>query len=153
VYRRLGWRWTRQSPSPARPRHHREGAWPRPPAGRCHLGNLSLLYADRRDPVKAEQFSRRALAVTEKLEGAESPAVAVVLDNLAGFLVEQRRLDEAAGQLERAIAILDKAGNDRPHPDVAQMLDRLATLYREMGRGSQADEAARRAAAIRSRAP
>jgi tetratricopeptide (TPR) repeat protein len=123
-----------------------------PTAGRCHLGNLSALCRPARSGQGRAVQPPRA-AVTEKLEGAESPAVAVVLDNLAGFLVEQRRLDEAAGQLERAIAILDKAGNDRPHPDVAQMLDRLATLYREMGRGSQADEAARRAAAIRSRAP
>ena len=58
-------------------------------------------------PEEAEIYSRRALALKEKLLGAEHPDVAVTLNNLGLLLKKQGKLSEAAERYERALAIFE----------------------------------------------
>ena len=70
----------------------------------------------------------------------------------AGYYLDERgRYAEAALLLERALAICERIfGPD--HPDVAQSLSNLATVYRKQGRYAEAQPPHERALAIRERA-
>jgi CHAT domain-containing protein len=69
----------------------------------------------------------------------------------AGILYEAGRYSEAAEKLEHALAIRE-AALGKNHPDVAQSLNNLATLYSDQGMYGQAEPLYQRALAIREAA-
>jgi tetratricopeptide (TPR) repeat protein len=82
----------------------------------ANLHNLAAVLFARGDLAQAEQLYRRALAVKEKLLGADSTDAALTLNNLGALLKLAGRPEEAAGLLERAVTVLqDRIAPDHPH--------------------------------------
>jgi tetratricopeptide (TPR) repeat protein len=101
-------------------------------------------YAD------AIPLAERALAIREKVLGAEHPDVATSLNNLALLYRAMGNYPQAEPLLQRALAIREKMLGAE-HPDVATSLGNLALLYDEMGSYQQAEPLYQRALAIRER--
>jgi CHAT domain-containing protein len=102
-------------------------------------------YAD------AEGLYKRALAIREKVLGANHPEAAATLDNLAGVCANQGKYADAEELYKRALAINEKAlGKD--HPAVADTLNNLANVYLSQGKYAEAEGLYQRALAIREKA-
>jgi len=92
----------------------------------------------------AAMLIRRALAIKEKVHGADHPDIATSLSPLAGAEREQGHYAEAESLLKRALAIREKAfGPDSAW--VAQIVSNLASLYVEQQRYADAEPLLRRA--------
>ena len=98
----------------------------------------------------AEPLCRRVLAICEKVFGAEHPATATSLNNLAGLLDNQGNYDAAEPLYRRALAIREKVFGAE-HPDTASSLDNLAILLGHLGNYDAAEPHYRRALAIREK--
>jgi tetratricopeptide (TPR) repeat protein len=73
-----------------------------------HLHNLADIEQAAGRPTDAERLYRRALAIKERLLGAEHPEVGLVANNLGTLLQLQHRA-EAADWYRRALAIAERA--------------------------------------------
>ena len=76
--------------------------------------------------------------------GRDHPDLAATLNNLARTVLDQRRFAEAAGLLERAIAINERQGR-AGHDDMAFLYSNLATARRHLGSGREAEALYQRA--------
>ena len=109
------------------------------------LNNFGEFYRRTGDPVAAEQFYRRALAVAREighqaLEGA-------VLNNLGLTSTARREYDEAVSLLRQALALREKALGPE-HPDVAITLDNLGLAYAYKKDYAKAEEFIKRSLAM-----
>ncbi|MCP4307664.1 MAG: tetratricopeptide repeat protein, partial [bacterium] len=84
---------------------------------------------------EAEPLYRRALAILEKVLGAEHPAVATSLNNLAELYRDQGRYDEAEPLYRRALAILEK-GLGPEHPTTTIVRANYAALLEQKNKQS-----------------
>ena len=91
--------------------------------------------------------AREALTVAESTFGAEHPATAQSLNNLAAVLEAQGLYGEAESLLHRAVAIRQKVWGPE-HPDTAQSLSNLARVLRARGHDKEAESFYRQALAI-----
>jgi tetratricopeptide (TPR) repeat protein len=99
---------------------------------------------------EARPLLERALAIRERVLGADHPDTAWSLSNLASLLRAQGVYGEARPLLERALAIREQVL--RPdHPDVAQSLNSLGELLRMQRAYGEAGSLLERALAIRER--
>jgi len=99
--------------------------------------HLGLLAQDQGHFAEAEALFRKALAMIERSEGAESPLVAQALDNLGMALRAQEKRAEALPVLERALAIVEKSwGTD--HHQYGTALNSLGALLLDLGRHQEA---------------
>jgi CHAT domain-containing protein len=110
-----------------------------------------LLYYNQARYPEAEPLYLRALAIREKISGAEHIDVARTLTNLANIYQRQARYAEAELLYLRAIAILEKALGPE-HPDVADLLNNLAMLYNDQARYAEAEPLLLRSLAINEKA-
>ena len=101
-------------------------------------------YAD------AKLHYERALAITEAVQGADHPDVAVILNNLAIVLEDMGDLDAGKPLYERALAILEHVLGPE-HPSVAALLNNLAIVHSTTGEFPRAIELHDRALAIREK--
>ncbi|MCK5521695.1 MAG: tetratricopeptide repeat protein, partial [Thiomargarita sp.] len=92
-------------------------------------------------------LARRALAIIEKVLGAEHPDTATSLNNLALLLSNKGDYDSAEPLYRRALAIREKVLGAE-HPDTAQSLNNLALLLSKKGNYDGAEPLYRRALAI-----
>jgi len=99
---------------------------------------------------EAEPLYERALAIREKVLGAEHPDTAQSLNNLAVLYYNQGRYAEAEPLYVRALAIAEKVLGAE-HPDTASSLNNLAALYNNQGRYANAEPLYVRALAIREK--
>jgi tetratricopeptide (TPR) repeat protein len=99
------------------------------------------------DWTEAEPLMRRALAINEKSYGAEHPAAAIDLNNLAQLLQDTNRFGEAEPLMRRVLAIDEKSYGPE-HPEVAPDLNNLAMLLQATNRLSDAEPLMRRTLAI-----
>ncbi len=99
-------------------------------AGLCNsLGyHLSMIG----DYAGARPYLERALAIRQKVLGAEHSATAFSLNNLGSLLQEMGDLAGARPYLERAFRIIDKVLGAE-HPATATSLNNLGYLLQEMG--------------------
>jgi tetratricopeptide (TPR) repeat protein len=74
----------------------------------ANLHNLAALLAARGQYQEAEEHYRRALAIKEKLLGADSPDVALTRHNLGNLMNRAGRYSEAVPLLENAVMVLEK---------------------------------------------
>jgi tetratricopeptide (TPR) repeat protein len=101
---------------------------------------------------EAEPLYQRALAIFERVLGADHPDTATGLNNLALLYYNQGKYEQAEPLYQRALAIRERVlGAD--HPDTAQSLNNLAALYRSQGKYEQAEPLYQRALAICERVP
>ncbi|MCI0467987.1 MAG: tetratricopeptide repeat protein, partial [Beijerinckiaceae bacterium] len=101
--------------------------------------------------AQAKPLYARALAITEKVLGAEHPATATSLNNLAHLLRSQGDYEGARPLYERALAIRETALGAE-HPDTAASLNNLAELLRSQGDYDAARPLYARALAIKEKA-
>jgi CHAT domain-containing protein/tetratricopeptide (TPR) repeat protein len=99
-------------------------------------------YAD------AMPLARRSLSIAERELGADHPAVATPLNNLAMVYLSQGNYAAAEPLFKRSIAIKERAVGAN-HQDVAQLLNNLAGLYDTQGRHAEAEQMHKRSLAIR----
>ncbi|MDH3378153.1 MAG: tetratricopeptide repeat protein, partial [Gammaproteobacteria bacterium] len=80
--------------------------------------------------------------------GPDNPDLATAYGNLALILAAQEKIERAEGHYRSALAIRERVlGLD--HPQVADILDALASLLGENGRENEAELLATRAKVIR----
>jgi len=97
---------------------------------------------------RAEEAFVQALAIRERVLGADHPDTAISLNNLAVLYRAQGRYAEAEPLHQRALAIRERVLGPN-HPDTALSLNNLAGLYDTQGRYSEAEPLYQRALAIR----
>jgi CHAT domain-containing protein/Tfp pilus assembly protein PilF len=110
------------------------------------LNNLGALYYNQGRYAEAELLDKRALAIGEKLLGAD----ATRLNNLGTLYRAQGRYAEAEPLFKRALTINEKAhvpGN----PLIAYTLTNLALLNRLQGRYAEAEQLYKRVLEIREK--
>lgn len=81
----------------------------------------------------AEAMYKEALAIDEKAFGADHPAVARDLNNLAGLYTQQGKYKEAESFCKRALEIRRKAFGANS-PEVAESLKNCAVLEKKLGK-------------------
>ncbi len=97
----------------------------------------------------------REKAQGPKAQGPQHPAVAIALENMGSLLVAQSRYAEAERLYVRALSI-KRRDIDKPDPmdpdyrEFAICLEKIAVLYRKMGRDGEAEAFEKRIATIRS---
>jgi YD repeat-containing protein len=79
------------------------------------------------------------IAISEKLHGPDSLALAPQIDLLAAAAQADRRIDEARVLHERALEIRKKTLGPK-HPDVGISMHGLATIYHDWGRFNEAEQ-------------
>jgi tetratricopeptide (TPR) repeat protein len=97
---------------------------------------LAQTAQELRRPDEAEALYRRALAIGEKVLGAEPLSVAETLAWLGGFYREIGRTADSSAALERAVAILPKALPRGPLAHPVQVQN--ATILLLAGRPAEA---------------
>jgi CHAT domain-containing protein/Tfp pilus assembly protein PilF len=96
------------------------------------LFNLGDLMRVTGNLTKAESYAQRALAVAEKLSGADNPSLAYSLTALANVYQESGKFQEAESLYRRVLAIYDQTlGTENAMK--AKILTALATLYLTKG--------------------
>jgi tetratricopeptide (TPR) repeat protein len=103
-----------------------------------------------RDYGQAQPLLEQALAIEEKMRGAEHPYTASSLNNLALLLKSQGDYEGARPLYERALAIREKVLGTE-HPDTAISLNNLAVLLGSQGDHEGARPLHERALAIREK--
>jgi tetratricopeptide (TPR) repeat protein len=99
---------------------------------------LDRFYSGQGNYGAAEPWAEMCLSVVRARLGAEHPAVAQSLNNLAYLYDSQGRYSEAEPLLVEALA-MSKRLLGAEHPAVAQSLNNLALLYKSQGRYSEAE--------------
>ena len=89
--------------------------------------SIGELWMAKMEYAKARPYFERALAIWEKVLGAEHPDAALSLNNLGGLLRRQGDLAAARSYYERALAIFEaRLGPD--HPSTKIVRKNLAAL-------------------------
>jgi tetratricopeptide (TPR) repeat protein len=103
---------------------------------------------ERADIERAEELSRRALAIREQMLGPNHLDVAMSLHGLALVVFDRGRYDEAASINVRVLRIREQALGPN-HPDVALSLNSLGLVYFRQARYEETEQMQTRALAIR----
>lgn len=112
------------------------------------LGNLAAMWTGRGDYARAEKNLLQALALREKLLGAEHPDVAHAQNNLGALYRDMGDLARAQERFQQAEKIYARAvGYD--HPDYAMILNNLASVAQAEGEYARAEELFQRALSVR----
>jgi tetratricopeptide (TPR) repeat protein len=77
------------------------------------LGELAIFYSDQERFEQAVATHRRALEISEEMDGEDHPAVAVPLINLGGSLYHLGQFEEAEAVLLRAIKLIQPVAAER----------------------------------------
>jgi len=100
------------------------------------LGNLAVLDSSSRGYKQGVGRYDKAIEITKQCLGAEHREVARLLTGLAVLHAGQRAYDEAEPCLRRALAILDKAVEQKTlvayHPELAEVLETYVKLLGAM---------------------
>ena len=115
------------------------------------LGRVAVYLRARGEPERAEPLCVRALAIRERLLGAEHPDTAAARNDLAVVLGEQGEHDAAEPLFREALAVRERVLG-RDHPATAASCHDLAELLHARGRTSDARALNLRALEIRERA-
>jgi tetratricopeptide (TPR) repeat protein len=97
---------------------------------------------------EAAEVYEKAVAKAKIAYGAENPATATLLNNLALLYQDMGEHARAEPLYQRALKI-DEATRGKDHPAVATSLSNLAELYKAMGQHARAEPLHRRSLAIR----
>jgi tetratricopeptide (TPR) repeat protein len=119
--------------------------------GATLLNNLARLCLDLEKYDEVEQFSKRALTISEGVS-PQHPEVARSLNNLADIHAIQGHYAQAEPLYRQALTILEEAFGPE-HPEVAYALSHLGNLCFRQARYAEAEALHRRAIAIVQKNP
>jgi len=111
------------------------------------LDNLATGLTDARDPVAAEKYARRSLAVWRALRGEADLDVAIALSNLGAAVMRQGRLEQARPLLEASLRLKEKLLGIE-HVEVASVLNLVGELELHSGNPEMARRVWERSLAI-----
>ncbi|MEZ4451846.1 MAG: serine/threonine-protein kinase [Nannocystaceae bacterium] len=115
------------------------------------LTNHALVLSSAGAHDEARARHEQALAIRERLLGADHPLVAASLSNIASAVESAGDYAEARARYERALAVRERAlGPD--HPELGTLLNNLAAVHEVVGDYGEARALNERALAIRERA-
>ena len=114
------------------------------------LVDLADLYRARARWDEAEPLFARAIALLERLRGAEHGALVKPLHSLALAYRAQGQYERAEPLCRRALAIAERAHGGE-HPATAAALSNLLTVYLAQGRDGEAGPLFQRSVAIKER--
>ncbi len=114
------------------------------------LGQQAIKLYDEGRYNEAIPFGERAVELCEKKLGAEHPAVASMLNNLALFYGAKGEFARVESLYQRALAIYEKARGPE-HPHTAAAINNLALFYVDRGDYARAEPLLRRALAVREK--
>lgn len=118
------------------------------PEDEAELADIrGLLHDAKGEPLVAKPFYEKALALREKLYGADHLIVALSLNNLAGVPLSLGKLEDARKLHERALAIREKTLGP-VSADVAVSVNALASLDEDEDKLEDAERGFRRALKI-----
>ncbi|MBX7220170.1 MAG: tetratricopeptide repeat protein [Blastocatellia bacterium] len=115
------------------------------------LNDLAVLYKNAGNYVQAEPNFQRALALEEKLYGAEHPETIQTLSNFATLYSAKGDYQQAESMFLKVLAIREGVFGPE-NPFVADTLNSLGLLYDRAGNYPAAEKAYQRALAIREKA-
>jgi tetratricopeptide (TPR) repeat protein len=119
---------------------HAEKAYgPEHPQTAAHLQQLGMLHRRNGHHGAAQSCLRRALEIHRSAVGADSREATQALYNLAGSLEEAGKLNDAAAEFERLLAVRERQVGANP-VETADAQVRLATLHLRSNRVSAARE-------------
>jgi eukaryotic-like serine/threonine-protein kinase len=101
------------------------------------LNDIGCVYQMRGDGNAAVQAEKQALALKEKVLGADHPDLGVSEGNLALSLQLLGKNDEALTHMDRAVAVVEKALG-AAHPDLANQLSNRGEILNALGRYGEA---------------
>jgi tetratricopeptide (TPR) repeat protein len=96
------------------------------------LYNLAGVHLEQGEYAAAESLYRSALAIRERVLGPDDPITAEVWNDLGFLLLHQRKYDEAAGWLQKALGVWQESPGSGAYAAVA--LCNLALVRRLQGR-------------------
>jgi tetratricopeptide (TPR) repeat protein len=111
------------------------------------LNNAGYYLRESAQYEQAEPLLLRALAISERVLGAEDPLTASSLNGLATLYQYQGKYEQAEPLFQRALSIRESVMGPE-NPDTASSLNNLAELYREQGKYEQAEPLYQRALTI-----
>jgi tetratricopeptide (TPR) repeat protein/tRNA A-37 threonylcarbamoyl transferase component Bud32 len=111
---------------------------------------IGLVLVDRQAFAEALAYQHRALAIREKVLGAEHTDTAESYNNIGLLLGIQDKLDQALHYYRKALAIREKVLGAE-HTDTAQSYNNIGSLLQKQGKLDQALEYLPKALAIREK--
>ena len=102
------------------------------------LHNLASLYVEQQAFGKAEPLWQRALAIHERIAGAQHPHLVQALVTLGMVTQAQKKFDQAETFYLRAIHITEQALSPE-HPRLIPLYDHYVTLLRQASRTAEAE--------------
>jgi tetratricopeptide (TPR) repeat protein len=111
------------------------------------LNQAGIYLREHAQYSEAESFLQQALAIRERVLGANHPDTAQSLNNLAALYKNQGKYEQAEPLLQQALTIHERVLGAN-HPDTALSLNNLAALYSDQGKYEQAEPLYQRALAI-----
>lgn len=112
---------------------------------------LASLHESLGNPIKARELIRKATVTYQHAAGKRSRDYIRSLDHMSAIFVLEENFTEALGFSERAVKLAEGLLEDTD-PDLVTLIDRLATIHRELGNTREAEELEKRAAKLASKA-
>ena len=103
------------------------------------FNNLGLLYLQKGEYGKAEQYLKKALSLNEKLLGEMHPANGQSVNNLGLLYMYQNRFELAKKYLKRTLSIMDNQFN-YDHADKIVPLTNIGAIEHNLKNYSKAEE-------------
>jgi tetratricopeptide (TPR) repeat protein len=103
------------------------------------LGQAGHYLTQQGAYAEAEPFYQRAIEITQKTFGADSPTAADLLVSLACLYRHTRRINEGELHLRRALTFYEKARVPPADPRIISAMHNLAAIYHATGRHQKAE--------------
>ncbi len=114
------------------------------------MNDLGLLYKSKRDFTAAEPLYQKALAIYQRIMGADHVNVAITLDNMGRLASAKKEYTRAETLYSRALSIYKKSLGEN-HLTVASTLTSLGVLYGNQEQYAKSEALLQQALSIREK--
>lgn len=123
-----------------------------PPAAEAGLAQkLARVLGNLCEREEAEKTFLEAVAAAEKVAGTESPRTFPLRVELAQFTFDTDQFGKAVGYFEKAFAVGEAILSEKQPVAMAQLIDDYAVALENSGKALEAQEAKKKAVALRER--
>ena len=111
---------------------------------------IARVYTIQGNYAKSEALSKQAVAIFEKAQGANSPGVGELLNNLSLVYQGQGKYSDALAVEMRILNIYEKSNDKNKDLAILGVLNNLGNTYARLGREREAEETFKRGLAMQS---